>query len=346
MIMNSMQRVLTTLGHQEADRVPFILFLSLHGAKELQLSLKDYFSKAEHVFEGQMLLKEKYNDDAISNFYYGPIEIEAWGGEVIFREDGPPNSGIPFLRSYQDIDNLKVPEICGNEILQRVLKSTELMKKEVQDTVPIIGVVMSPFSLPVMQMGFEKYIELIYENELFFRKLMKINTRFCIEWANAQLAAGATAICYFDPISSPTIIPKELYLKTGYEIAKDTISQINGPTATHLASGISIPIAEELSTTGTAIIGVSSMEDISDLKKAFKNKLTVIGNLNGIEMRRWTEKETIDIVKQTILKGAPEGGFILSDNHGEIPWQVSDETLITISRTVHEFGYYPIEAIT
>jgi len=344
--MNSMQRVLTTLGHQEADRVPFILFLSLHGAKELQLSLKDYFSKAEHVFEGQMLLKEKYNDDAISNFYYGPIEIEAWGGEVIFREDGPPNSGIPFLRSYQDIDNLKVPEICGNEILQRVLKSTELMKKEVQDTVPIIGVVMSPFSLPVMQMGFEKYIELIYENELFFRKLMKINTRFCIEWANAQLAAGATAICYFDPISSPTIIPKELYLKTGYEIAKDTISQINGPTATHLASGISIPIAEELSTTGTAIIGVSSMEDISDLKKAFKNKLTVIGNLNGIEMRRWTEKETIDIVKQTILKGAPEGGFILSDNHGEIPWQVSDETLITISRTVHEFGYYPIEAIT
>ena len=25
-----------------------------------------------------------------------------------------------------------------------------------------------------------------------------------------------------------------------------------------------------------------------------------------------------------------------------IPWQVSDETLMTISKTVHEFGYYPI----
>jgi len=340
--MNSMQRVLKTLGHQEADRVPFILFLSLHGAKELKISLQEYFSDAEHVFEGQMLLKEKYKDDAISNFFYGPIEVEAWGGEVIFREDGPPNSGSPMLRNYQDINNLKVPDIHSNNLLQRVLHSIGLMKKEVGDTVPIIGVVMSPFWLPVMQMGFSSYIELLYENELYFRKLMDINTRFCIEWANAQLAAGATAICYFDPVSSPTIIPKQLYLKTGYEIAVNTISQINGPTATHLASGLSLPIAEELSNTGTAIIGVSADEDINDLKQAFKNKLTVIGNLNGIEMRRWTQKETIEIVKQTISKGAPGGGFILSDNHGEIPWQVSDETLMTISQTVHEFGFYPI----
>lgn len=343
--MNSMQRVLTTLGFQEPDRVPFFLFLSLHGARELGISLKEYFSQAENVFEGQMILREKYRDDCVSNFYYGPSEIEAWGGEVLYREDGPPNSGRPFIQNYSDIDNLQVPEINEIPVLQRVLKTTKLLFNEVQDTVPIIGVVMSPFSLPVMQMGFDKYIELIYRDEMRFRKLMEVNTRFCINWANAQLATGATAICYFDPVSSPTIIPKELYLKTGYAIAKNTISQINGPTATHLASGISLPIAEELPITGTAIIGVSSQEDLTELKSSFKNKLTVIGNLNGIEMRHWTEQETRNNVIEAIRKGAPGGGFILSDNHGEIPWQVSDDTLMTISKTVHEHGFYPIGRI-
>ena len=183
--MNSMQRTLTTLGHKEPDRVPFYLFLSLHGAKELGISLKEYFAHSENVFEGQMIMSEKYRDDCISNFYYGPADVEAWGGEVIFNDDGPPNSGLPFIRNYSDIDDLRAPDIGDSKILQRILKSTKLMFNEVQDTVPIIGVVMSPFSLPVMQMGFGEYLELIYGDELKFRKLMEVNTQFCVNWANA-----------------------------------------------------------------------------------------------------------------------------------------------------------------
>ncbi len=161
---------------------------------------------------------------------------------------------------------------------------------------------------------------------------------FCVAWANAQLKAGATAICYFDPVSSPTIIPRELYLQTGFEIAKRTIAQIKGPTATHMASGDVLPIADLLPGTGTAVVGVSTQENMSELKAAFKNKLCVLGNLNGIEMRHWDEKQTTDIVKGLIEQGAPGGGFILSDNHGEIPFQVKDETLLAIANAVAEFG--------
>jgi uroporphyrinogen decarboxylase len=77
---------------------------------------------------------------------------------------------------------------------------------------------------------------------------------------NSQLEAGATAICYFDPVSSPTIVPRETFLETGYKIAKDTIGDINGAVATHLASGRSIPIIEDLQDTGAAALGVSARE--------------------------------------------------------------------------------------
>ena len=178
-----------------------------------------------------------------------------------------------------------------------------------------------------------------------FNRLMQINEEFCVAWANAQIAAGATAICYFDPVSSTTIVPRDLYLKTGYPIAKRTLARIQGPTATHFASGRCLPIVEDVIQTGTAILGVSMDEDLRELKSAARGRVSLLGNLNGIEMRRWTVQQAEAAVKTAIASAGRGGGFILSDNHGEIPFQVSEETLLAISEAVHTWGCYPLDWI-
>ncbi len=341
--MTSLQRVLTTLGHNEPDRVPLFLLSTLHGAKELGLSIRDYFAEAENVAEGQIWLRAKYGHDCLYSFFYAPVEIEAWGGEVIFRDDGPPNSGLPFISDPEQILGLKPPEIEKIPCLAKVLRTTEMMKARVGDDCPIIGVVMSPFSLPVMQMGFDRYLDLMAERPEHFARLMQVNEAFCAAWANAQLRAGATAICYFDPISSPTIIPPDLYRRTGFAIAKRTLARIQGPTATHLASGRALAILGDIAQTGTAAVGVSALEDLTKIKSACRGKLTILGNLNGIEMRRWSAAETEALVRRAITQAGPGGGFILSDNHGEIPWQVPDEVLFAIAEATRRWGVYPVQ---
>ncbi|SLM33221.1 Uroporphyrinogen decarboxylase (URO-D) (fragment) [Desulfamplus magnetovallimortis] len=194
-----------------------------------------------------------------------------------------------------------------------------------------------------MQMGFDKYIELMYESPDLFNHLMKINEKFCVEWANAQLEAGTTAICYFDPVSSTTITTKDMYLKTGFEVARRTIAQIKGPTATHMASGRCLSITKDIAMTGTAIVGVSAEEDLATLKQSCGKSLTLMGNLNGIEMRRWTPDMAENIVRKAIAQAGAGGGFILSDNHGEIPFQVPDDVLMAISEAVHKWGKYPLQ---
>lgn len=341
--MTSLERVLTTLGHREPDRVPLFLLATMHGARELGLTIKEYFGKPEHVVEGQLRLRARYRHDCLYTFFYAPIEVEAWGGEVLYREDGPPNSGTPFLTTFEQIDSLVPPRVADAPCLKRVLRATELLKEKVGADAPIVGVVMSPFSLPVMQLGFDRYLDLIHEQPERFRRLMKVNEEFCVEWANAQLAAGATAICYFDPVSSTTMVPRSLYLETGFQVATRTISRIAGPTATHLASGRCLPIVDDLARTGTAVVGVSALEDLGQLKDACRGRLTLLGNLNGIEMRRWTPSDAESAVRDALSKAAPGGGFILSDNHGEIPYQVEDEVLLAISEAVHTWGRYPLE---
>jgi uroporphyrinogen decarboxylase len=344
--MTSMQRVLTTLNHREPDRVPLFLLLTMHGAKELGLTIREYFDRAEHVAQGQLCLRSKYRHDCLYTFFYAPLEVEAWGAEVLYVDDGPPNTGMPLIRNREMIRSLKAPAITTAPCLRKVLDATAMLKKRVGDDCPIIGVVMSPFSLPVMQMGFAPYLDLLLEHPELFRMLMHINEEFCVDWANAQLAAGATAICFFDPVSSATIIPPELYRRTGLPVATRTIARIKGPTVTHLASGRGMPIIADLAQTGTLGVGVSCLESLAELKSACRGTLNIVGNLNGIEMRHWSRQESEVIVRHAITAAGPGGGFILSDNHGEIPWQVPDETLLAIGEAVRRWGCYPLDPTT
>ncbi len=338
-----MERVLTAVSHKEPDRVPLLLLLSIYGARERQMTGKEYFSKPETVIETQLMMLKKYRNDCLYTFTYAAAEVEAFGSEVIFYNDGPPNAGEPIIRKPEQINNLSVPEIEKCKSLMNVLEITEALKNRVGDTVPIIGVVMSPFSLPVMQLGFEKYLELLYFKPEQFDKLMNINKEFCVKWANAQLKAGATAICYFDPLASPTIIEHKTYLNKGNPIACEVISRINGATAIHLASGSVLPVLDDIIKTKTAIVGISPTEDLTLIKKAARNRITLLGNLNGIDMINWNSEITERHVKEVISKAGHGGGLLLSDCHGEIPYQVSEEVLTAVSEAVNKWGIYPLK---
>lgn len=338
-----MERVLATLSQNEPDRVPLFLLVSMHGAKELGLSIQEYFQKGEQVADGQLRMLKKFGHDCLYNFFYASLETEAMGGQSIFRKNGPPNSGAPIIRNFEDIEILELPRPEDSPRLLEVLKATRLMKEAVGDTVPIIGVVMSPFSLPVMQMGFERYFDLIFQYHVLFQRLMALNEEFCVAWANAQLEAGASAICYYDPVASSTITFRDDYIKNGFDVDKRTISRIKGPTAIHMASGRCLSILDLLAQTGTTMVGVSAEEDLKEIKD--QSKLNILGNLNGIRMRNWNADQAEANVKAAIRAAGSGGGFILADNHGEIPWQIQEETLLSISKAVRQWGKYPLRWI-
>jgi uroporphyrinogen decarboxylase len=341
--MTCSERVFTALSHREPDRVPLVLGLTVHGARELGLGIREYFADPAQVVEAQLRMQRKYGHDALYGFFHAPLEYEAWGGEVVFVEDGPPNSGEPLLRRGAPLASLIPPDVGAAPGLRKVLTALEGMKAAVGDAIPILGVAMSPFSLPVMQLGFDRYFDLLLEDRAGFLELMALNIPFCQAWANAQLAAGATAIAYFDPLASPTLIPRELYLETGFQVARTTLAGIHGPTATHLASGRTLAVLDDLAATGTLAVGVSCTEDLALVKERCKGRLAVLGDLDGMALVHATPEAVEERVRQAIGKAGAGGGFLLADNHGEIPWQVPEETLMALGEAVRRWGGYPLQ---
>ena len=131
MKLTSLDRVLTTLRHQEPDRVPLFLLPTLHGAKELGLSIQEYFSRGRNIVEGQSRLRAKYGHDCYYTFFYASIELEAWGGETLFFDDGPPNAGCPLWTRTSDVFALEPPRVAGCPRLREVLDAISGLREAI-----------------------------------------------------------------------------------------------------------------------------------------------------------------------------------------------------------------------
>ncbi|WP_160687057.1 uroporphyrinogen decarboxylase family protein [Clostridium sp. C2-6-12] len=338
----SMERVLTAMNKQEPDKVPLFLMCTHYCAKFLDMSIENYFSKPENVAKGQMMLFKKFHNDCLNSFYSAAHEYAAFGSEVIFNEDGPPNAGEPIIKNFDHILKLQPPDVKNSKILKNCLETISILRSEVGTSVPISGSVLSPFSLPILQLGFGKYIELIYEKPELLDHLIKINEKFCTEWANMQLMAGASFISFIDSMSVSSVIPKSLYLINGFPSAKRTIPTIKSDVAIATSSASSASILEEILEAGIKVILVSHTDDLAEIKKKVGKRATLLGNLNGIEMCKWTPSDAEFNVKEAIRKAGAGGGFILCDSIGDIPYQVNEDILYEISESVNKWGRYPL----
>ncbi len=286
-------------------------------------------------------MQARFGHDFLIGFQYAALELEAWGGETVFAENGPPNTAGPIVRRAEEIRSLKPPKPEDSPGLRRALEAIGLMKAR-RPSVPILGVALSPFSFPAIQLGLALYFETLYERPDLLDALVRINEEFCAAWANAQLRAGATVICYFDPCASPTVTPPELSRKFAFPAARRTLARIRGPAATHFASGRCACVLDDLCATGTRGIGVSALDDLSAVKAECRGRLVVIGNLNALDMPGWNAARAQAAVQRALACAAPGGGFVLSDNHGEIPWQVPEEVLANVAEAAHRWGAYPL----
>ena len=340
--MTSMQRVLTTLGLKEPDRVPLFLLPITQGAVEMGVLLKRYYHAPDLMAEAQVLFRERYRNDCLCGFTYAAAEFEAFGGDTIFYDRAPPNAGAPVFRTAADFARLAPPRIENCPALCRTLELQAQLHRAACGDVPVVGVVMSPTSLPVMQLGFPAYLWMLMEHPESLTPLFEANEEFCVSWANAQLAAGADALVYYDPVGSNTVIEPSHYRRLCSGMAKRVLARIKGLTATHFASGRSLAILSDVADTGTGGVVVSGDEDLAAIKAAIGNRLPILGNLNGLAMRHWNAEETERQVKRAIAAAGVGGGFILTDHHGEIPFDVPERILIWISESVAKWGQYPL----
>lgn len=221
------------------------------------------------------------------------------------------------------------------------MKAIERLAQEVKGRVPIIGAVIAPFSLPSMLMGTEKWMNLMLFEEPAVRtqvmeRILDISLEFCTTWANAQLAAGADVIVLADGMASAAVITRQQFMDLALPVLRNTIPRINGPVV-HEGIGHIHPMLDLLADIGLTGVMLSHRDDIAVCRQIVGDKLTLIGNLNNIEMLRWTPEEMKQKVRSVLAAAASGNRFILSAQGPEIPLGVPDDVIWAMVQAVKEW---------
>jgi uroporphyrinogen decarboxylase len=327
-----------------APRIPVFCNLLDHGARELGMSQREYYSQGEHVAEAQLRQRARYGYDNVWSLFYVGKEAELLGcREILFAEDGPPNVADFVIQDYGDIARLEVPDdITQHPAWAETGKCMEILRREVGHSHSICAYITASTTLPAMLMGMEKWLELLLNGPAEMRdELLRKCSDFCRREIAAYRAAGANVLIYSTPFGSTSFVGIKRFQEVIMPWMKRDLA-LNGPSGVVYYCGMA-PFNNVIETVmdqlGLSVFYISPIADLAEAKKTIGARALTCGVIDDIKMIRYTPAETRAEVKRICEIGKPGGHFLFGN--GVMPEAVPEANIQAMLDAAFEYGSTP-----
>jgi uroporphyrinogen decarboxylase len=341
--ITGMDRLVAAINGSTSDRIPVFCNLLDQGARELGLSLEEYYARGELVAEAQLRMREKYGHDNVWSLFYVGKEAELMGCQkILFAKDGPPNVEHFVIQSPDDIPRLKIPpDLSTHPAFEEQLKCLRMLRREAGGKYPICAYITATMALPVLLMGMEKWLGLLLTGPAALRDelLAKCHEFFVKEMA-AFRAAGADVLVYSNPFGSTDTIPMKFFMEHSLPWIEKDIRAVGTAGVVYYCgmSRFNPVIATVRQRTGLGVYYLSPFDDIAEGKKIIAGRGLTCGVINDIRLIDWSREEIRHEVKRMIAAGLPGGKFLFGT--GVMPLQIPEANIRTMLEAAYEFGRF------
>jgi uroporphyrinogen decarboxylase len=347
-MINGMERFGALMSGQTPDRVPIVCNLLDQGAKELGISVREYYSRGDLVAEGQLRMREKYGYDALTGMFYSALEAEILGcHNIVYAADGPPNVGHLVVRTPEDIKKLQLPDNLNDHPRFRELATCiSILKRESAGRWPVLGVVTASFSLPAMLMGIGQWLDLLLNGDPGLRTmLLELCSQFCARQMAALREAGADLIVYVNPVASATFITPNKFRELALPWVTRDLQQ-SGPAGVVFFNGggrINPILADLQRETGIGAYYLNPFDDIVEARQILGPQALIAGVINDIRLIDWSPDEIDHEVKRIMQAGKQGGGFIFGTLL--MPFKIPEENIRALMDSACRHGSYAAEVL-
>lgn len=340
-MMTGMERLNAALNGTPADRIPVFCNLLDQGAKELGLSLEEYYANGEHVAEAQLRMREKYGYDSLWSLFYVGKEAELLGcRKMIYAKDGPPNVGEMVIKKYADIAGLQIPaDIASHPAFAEELKCLRILKTEAGGKYPICAYLTASMTLPALLMGMEKWLQMLLMGPFELRdELLAKCSDFFQKQIAAYRAAGADVLVYSNPFGSTDFIPRKFFDELSLPwMARDLGPGGTGGIVYYCGSARFNDVIEAvIDRLGIEVFYLSPMDDIAAGKRLVAGRGLTCGVINDIMMIDWDRDQVRTEVKRIIEAGKPGGKFLFGTL--VMPYAIPEENIRAMLAAAFEYG--------
>ena len=249
---------------------------------------------------------------------------DAMGLGLSFAEGEGPRFARP-VRTLADIGKLAVPDMGSS--LRYVMDAIGLIRKELDNSVPLIGFSGSPWTLACYMVegggsdNFARVKAMALDEPAALHRLLEVVTEAVIAYLSAQREAGAQALQIFDTwggMLAPHLY-REFSLRYLQRIAQSLPRGDGaGKTPLILFGKGNAPYLEELAASGAEGLGVDWTVSLEEARRRTGDRIALQGNLDPATLYASPDAIRAE-VQRTMDSYGPGPGHIFNLGHGMSP---------------------------
>ncbi len=239
-------------------------------------------------------------------------ETAAFGAKIDFPAEGVPRCKEILVRSQEDIDLLKTPDVYKSERTLDRIKAGESLRKLVGTSVPVIGWIEGPLAESCDLAGVNEILLKLFMEPDFVQRLMDKSLTTAKDFAKAQVEAGCDIIGVGDAICSQ--IDADLYkdlVKERHRELFEYIHSLGAKVKLHICGNIT-HLLGHIRELKPDIVDVDWMVDMDEAFDKLGEEIVRCGNLDPVAVIQDREASEIRLKAEQLCKQEDGRPFILS----------------------------------
>jgi uroporphyrinogen decarboxylase len=209
--LTSLERVALTLQSKEIDRTPAAPLFCGASHRVLGTTYDRWSTDAEIATKSLLAAQKLIGFDAFVTLVDLSVEAADFGQEVIFPQNSTayPNFDNQFIKNAAEYEKIKLINPRQTKRMKSVIDICAGLSKAKGQEVAILGFVYGPLGVLSQIRGHKELFKDLLRHPVEVLQAVEIITDVLVDYAKAQIEAGAHSVC-IDPLySSPTILSKK-----------------------------------------------------------------------------------------------------------------------------------------
>lgn len=307
-----------------AERKKPILILGFPIATKMGLTVTELLADAETQAKGMEMLSKEVDCWAALTYMDLSVEAEAFGCKVEFADNEVPNVVDDIVKTREDAEALKVPEIGAGRTqvyIDGCAKAVELVTDK-----PLLAGCIGPFSLAGRIMDIGQLVMMCKKDPETVHILLEKCTEFIIKYVKEYKKAGANGVAMAEPLAG--LMKPAMLKEFSSEYVKRIVDEVQDDefcVVYHNCGQSTIKSVEEIVYCGAAAYHFGNAIDMKKMMELFPEDVIAMGNVDpAVELCNGTPESVREATLDVMEKCCGYKNFIVSsgcDIPAHSPWE-------------------------
>jgi uroporphyrinogen decarboxylase len=287
---------------EASEKIIFRPILMQFAAEYIGSNYGKFASDYKVLAEANLRCMEDFDTDMLGLISDPYRETSAFGAKVKFIETGVPRCEEHIVKSIDDIKNLKRPDVTKAERTLDRIKAAELLSKQTQGNVPIIGWVEGALAEACDLAGMDTMLMNLMMDPDFANLLMDKCLQTAKDFAKAQLEAGCHVIGIGDAVCSQIdTMTYDTFVRERHQELISYIHELGGKVKLHIC-GDTNHLLPHYTNLNLDILDLDWQVDIAHAREILGDKVILCGNLDPTIIMSKSEDEVYQLSKEIVDK--------------------------------------------